>query len=491
MRTETKSRFWMSVLTIAALTAWSTACSDPPAETDEDANINGNDTAGADGTIAGDVTTADGAALKDGETPTTTDGGGTTTKDGDSPAGDANMADGAPTKADGSVVGADGSGDDGAGSPDIPQKKQLPLPSCAFTCGDCAKCTDTVMCVDGKTYTNDCYAICDLQDFDWPSNHKLYQGKCPECPSCGAGDKPGDKPLFCAKTKAGPWIPVMLECELNCVEFPDDADKCEGGKCGVTGTTCKTDFECNKKYIQAGGCEKQNACMQAPASCPVKKFLPVCADDGHSYQNTCAMDNCDLKGCYPLGEEAKSGGCKAGELKILCEGECYDSTKWKACASDQDCQPVCGIHKDGKGISYRNKCIANFEGASVGSCDGISATPSDKCAAQLYADANDGKGRGCCDIDYTIVKPVCASRLGADNKSTWYTFRSNGEFDCLTAGASEKGKWNFQYQGPCICQCPDVSKPVCGADGQTYQSACQATCYNGANFTYKDGTCTP
>ena len=495
MRTNTTSKFWMPLLTAVAvgtlaMATLSTGCADAPESDDGNANATDEDAAGADGTISGDATLADGevakdgaATDKDGGAATDKDGGTTTDKDGQVADGGGATVDGGGSQADGGGSGGDDAATEDGGSvkADVPPKKKLNLPDCALGCGSCAKCPDAMMCVDGKTYTNDCYAICDLQAFDWPAGHTLYQGKCPDCPKCGPNDKAGDKPKFCAKTKAGAWVPVMLECELGCVEFPDDADKCAGGKCANTGATCATDHECNKKYIQAGGCEKNNACMQPPSSCPVKKFMPVCASDGDSYQNTCAMDNCDLMGCYPLGSETKSAGCDPGKLTILCEGECYDDTKWKACANDKACKPVCGIHKDNKGISYRNACIASAEGATVGSCDGISATPGDKCSAELY------DSRGCCDIDYTIVKPVCASRLGDDNKSTWYTFRSNSEFECLSG--AEKNKWSLQYQGPCICQCPDVSKPVCGADGQTYQSACQAQCYGGKNFQWKEGAC--
>ncbi len=483
-------RFLMTMMMIASLTAWSAACADPPpAEEDatgtddpDGSSVDGNIEDGA-GNADGSATTKDGGATDDKDAPATpkdadkVDTGGDPVDAGDLPDGEAPDPDATGTDKD-----AGGTADSGGVI-----KPKLPLPECALSCDQCAKCPDAQMCVGKTTYANDCFAVCDLQAFDWPKGYKPVQGKCPDCEFCSAGDKPGATPKFCAKTKSGPWVPVWMECELGCVELPDDKDSCEGGKCKKGGVTCKTDFECNKKYVIAGGCAKQNACMQPPSSCPVAKFQPVCASDGESYQTTCAMNNCGLKGCYPLESDTKSAGCD-GKLTKLCDGECYDETKWKGCENDKACKPVCGIHKDGKGISYRNGCIANLEGASVADCEGI-VVQNGKCSAQLYAGANDGKGRGCCDIDYSIKKPVCASRTDKDGKATWYTFRSNGEFDCLTSAPDEKKNWTFQYLGPCVCQCPDALKAVCGADGQTYQNACQAECYNGKDFQYKPGEC--
>lgn len=491
MREGRLKRFWLPLFAALAIGAGLAACADAPSTADEGSNTDEDTTGGADGAIADGAGGQDATAGTDGGAQTGSDtnaaGDTATTADTTAAGSDAAVADGGAATGDAGSAQADGAGTDAGGPPDIGPVKKLPLPDCAYNCNDCAKCPDTPMCVDGKTYLNDCQAICDLQAFDWPQGiASLTQGACPECKSCNPNDKPGTDPKFCAKTKGGAWVPVMLECELDCLELWKKVP-CTNNKCEGSGVACNTDYECSKESVLAGGCQKQNECMQAPASCPVKKFMPVCASDGMSYQHECAMTNCDKKGCFPLGEDAKSSGCTASKLTKLCEGECFDAEKWKACASDSGCAPVCGLHKDGKGVSYRNKCVASLEGAKVASCDGISATPADKCSAELYAEANDGKGRGCCDIDYSIVKPVCASRTGADSKAVWYSFRSNSEFECLTG--ADKANWTFQYQGPCICQCPDVSKPVCGADGQTYQNACQAECYGGANFKWENGEC--
>ena len=50
-------------------------------------------------------------------------------------------------------------------------------------------------------------------------------------------------------------------------------------------------------------------------------------------------------------------------------------------------------------------------------------------------------------------------------------------------------QWEFKYLGACICKCNKTDKAVCGADGLTYQNACQAKCYNDDSFTWKDGAC--
>ena len=194
-----------------------------------------------------------------------------------------------------------------------------------------------------------------------------------------------------------------------------------------------------------------------------------------------------------MGGTAKSAQCTPGKMEVECGGECYDSKKWNDPSSKDKCpngcNPVCAVISGkgaGKARTYRNGCIAKGSGASVLGCDGVSATAKDKCSAELYQPVTNGS---CCpDVDYSIVKQVCASK-GTGSTATWFTFRNQSEFDCLTAG--EKGKWTFQYLGPCVCDCPQTSKPVCGDDGLTYQNGCQAKCYNGEKFGWKDGACSP
>ena len=97
------------------------------------------------------------------------------------------------------------------------------------------------------------------------------------------------------------------------------------------------------------------------------------------------------------------------------------------------------------------------------------------------------QAKGCCeDVEYGIIHPICASKTEPGKPDTYVTFQNQGEYDCLTKGNSA---WTFQYASACICSCNNNEQPVCGANGFTYQNACQAQCYNGKDFTYGAGPC--
>ena len=358
------------------------------------------------------------------------------------------------------------------------------------------------MCLDGKTYKNDCEAILALKAYDWPQGYAPTQGKCADCKDCigvslkcntqkkeceecdgkgciGNGEtcaknEDCEWTPVCATLKSGAKVTVEVPCEAKCLDLADNV--------GINPKNGACKSKCSAPPPDGGGC-------------PMSVWQPVCSKkDGKTYASECAMQNCDLQGCYPAGADAKTAECESAKMEIECPGECWDSTNatWSKAGCTSECKPVCGIAKNQKGISFRNKCVAAAEGANVSSCDGVSSTKNDKCSAQLYVD----NGAPCCkDVQYELVKPACAS-FGSGADAEWYTFRSKAEFTCWDDKAKAQKKddatatqWEFKYQGACICKCPKTDKPVCGADGWTYQNACQAKCYNGDLFTWKTGAC--
>ena len=348
--------------------------------------------------------------------------------------------------------------------PDGSKPKLLPLPGCAkANCANCkSKCPAAPVCgPDTKTYYNDCEAICSLQLFDG-LDPKLWAAQaCPACGGCTINDVPeagfGTDPLagWCVTLSNGAKMTVSMECEAKCL---DSVTKPTLGACKSV---------CSQPKDNGG------------AGCNFTKYMPVCGGDAKTYFSDCHLQACNLQGCFPVGENVKSAACTPGTMTTECQGECFDAAKTPDC--DKACDPVCAITIAQKGQTYRNACIAAVDGAKVATCDGISTTKADICSATLY------KSKGCCpDVDYSVLKQVCASLTTGSGADTWVTFRSQSEYQCLSAGTQG---WNKQYNGPCICNCNNDDKPVCGDDGLTYANACQATCYNGKQFNYKTGPC--
>ncbi len=359
------------------------------------------------------------------------------------------------------------------------------LPLCTEAKGSCALCSlcpAYPLCTlkeigqpDMASYANDCAAICALNAVNGLSkdtNGKFWQGQCPACPLCSPDDVKLKDP-YCVTLKSGAKLTVDHKCEVGCVA--DAAFKADGVTINASIGACK--FSCTNP-VSSGG-----------AGC-LTGGQPICAkEDNATYTNTCKMQNCDVTGCFPVGAAAKTAGCTPDAMTKECDGACYDATKTPSCSAE--CSPVCGIKKimlsngltQVLGTSYRSQCVAAANGATVGACDGISATPADACAAgMLY------KAKGCCEnVDYGVVSPVCGSKSVPGKPDQYVTFQNQGEYDCLTAGDPS---WVWEYTGRCECSCSHTVALVCGADGKSYLNACQAACLNPeGGFTWVNGAC--
>ncbi len=393
-----------------------------------------------------------------------------------------------PADVSDTVSNPDGSGDaDISGGGDADAKAEVTvLPICKEAKGSCKLCTlcpAYPICTvkelgkpELQTYPNDCAAICALNavnGLDKDTNGQFWQGQCPACPLCSPDDLKLKDP-YCVTLKSGAKLTVEHKCEVGCVA--DAAFKADGVTINATYGACKS--SCTNP-VSSGG-----------AGC-LTGGQPICAkEDNATYTNTCKMQNCDVTGCFPVGAAAKTSACAPGAMTKECDGACYDGAKTPQCTAE--CSPVCGIRHDVlpngttklHGISYRSSCIAAADKAKVGDCTNISATPSDPCAAGVLYQA-----KGCfADVEYSIINPVCGSKTEAGKPEQFVTFQNQGEFDAFL---KSDPAWLFQYVGPCICNCNNNAQPVCGADGFTYQNACQAECYNPpkGSFQYSNGPC--
>jgi hypothetical protein len=346
---------------------------------------------------------------------------------------------------------------------------QVLIPSCAkapngtLSCDFCSKCAAGEICgPDGKTYTNDCFAICALKITDTADLKKLKQGKCPPCAACTATEIAADKAsgcdpndttaaaasaYSCVTTKTGLKI-SMCACQTACA-------MADGTGVSKTKGACKT--SCNSPPPSGAGCSSN-------------VYAPVCAkEDGKTYFDSCQLQHCEA--CAPDGKTV-TAECKAagGKLTKECDAECFDAAAYPTCSTKKECAPVCGIMPDDSGKTFRNACIAGVEGAKLGDCTMYPL--SKKCSALLYVEQN----KPCFPtVSYAIDQPVCGEG--------YITY-----FNASELNAWGKGKL---YDGACVCECDDNKNEVCGEDGLTYRNGCQAKCWNKENpaFSYTAGPC--
>ena len=445
-----------------------------PAATPDSQNANTDDTAGDD------LGTADGSD-RDGEDGSdATDHADVVPEDGhaDADTSPKDVPDGVnnpETTPDTADTGPDA-------KPDVPPVPPI-CKEAKGSCALCQLCPAFPICTlaaigkpELKTYANDCAAMCALNALKWPTEvaGKVWPTECPACPMCTPDDIKTKSPQ-CVTLTSGAKITVDYKCEVGCVA---DAKMQADGITPVSSNgACK--LKCTDPVASGG------------AGC-LSKAQPICAkEDNKTYNGQCDMENCGTPGCYPIGDTAESAKCVPSAMTKECDGACYDAAKDGACTTG--CLPVCGVKKIALpnkstaivATSYRNACIAAAAGAQVGDCTGISATPADVCAAAVLYTA-----KGCCEnVPYGIVHPVCASQTVSGKPDLFVTFQNQEEFDCLVP--KNDPSWTWQYASACICNCNNNDQPVCGANGFTYQNACQADCYNPpkGSFTYTTGPC--
>ncbi len=363
----------------------------------------------------------------------------------------------------------------------------LAIPGCgSSTCSTSADCSDTEYCPqeEGACLTA-----------------SLTEHSCAE------------RPVECPKVDA----PV---CGCDNKTY---ANACVAALVGVSvasvGTCLQTCDDCGKAEFcvsEPGACGQGTICRARPETCPPVQDA-VCGCDGTTYSSECEAQKAGTS-VFSLGtceipiEERECGGparveCPEGYTCQLDVGGCLDADPVGLCRptpTAEQCaginNPVCGCD----GETYQNDCEALLAGVPVGAFDACPCGPTlATCPADTYCQfalgrCTDAAPVGqCTQLSLAADCPELKSEVCGCDGQTYRTACNAAaagvsvaiERACPcgpTLGECPEGSFcnfptgacgNPEPSGNCAVvpnQCPDVIVPVCGCDGEDYDSACEA-----------------
>jgi hypothetical protein len=337
-------------------------------------------------------------------------------------------------------------------------------------------------------------------------------------PVCGCDDQTYGN--ACEANAAG----VSVAREGACEELGEEICGVRGGAICGAGEFCSFPLE-----AQCGAADRPGTCEPIPEAC-TEEFDPVCGCDGLTHGNACSA-NAAGTSVASLGECDAPEGTICGGLtgascgpREFCDfaigDQCGAADQTGTCAPIPDAcdaifDPVCGCDDE----TYSSACVANAAGVSVasegecqpsagGTCGGLlgaDCAEAEFCNFPLEAQCGAADQTGTCEplpeICTLELNPVCGcddqtySNACAAN-SAGISVASEGACDTGGEGADCGGLLGLQcaenefcdFTPDAFCGAADqtgtcrvkpeacilIFDPVCGCDGRTYGSRCEA-----------------